>query len=85
MPKGLSSLPAAAAQATALMFKTWFTNAVATTFVAAVIIAVAGGLCAFLLRSHVGDAQAATDETTVPAADAVPAAVPAAVAQTGDA
>ena len=34
------------------MFKTWFTDAVASTFVVAVILAVSGGVCAFLLRRN---------------------------------
>ena len=46
------------------MFKGWFTNAIASTFVVAVILAVIGGLCALLLRSHVADEQ--EDEAAAP-------------------
>ena len=70
MPKGVSSLPAAAAQAMETMFKAWFTNAIASTFVVAVILAVIGGLCAFLLRSHVKDEQVSeAGAPTTPAAE----------------
>jgi len=63
------------------LFQTWFTNAVASTFVVAVILASIGGLCAFLLRSHVPDAEAVADGA--PATDGGTRA--GAVAQTGDA
>jgi EmrB/QacA subfamily drug resistance transporter len=43
------------------LFMSWFTESMASTFVVAVALAVAGGLCALLLTSHVKDA--ATDET----------------------
>jgi len=70
MPKGVSSLPAAAAQAMETAFKTWFTNAIASTFVVAVVLAVIGGLCAFLLRSHVKDEQVSeAGAPTTPAAE----------------
>ena len=53
MPQAAAHLPAAAQAAMALLFRGWFTNAVAGTFVVAVGLAVAGGACACLLRSHV--------------------------------
>jgi EmrB/QacA subfamily drug resistance transporter len=53
IPKGSSTMPAIAQAMMSSLFKGWFTNAVASTFVVAVILAVIGGLCAFLLRSHV--------------------------------
>ena len=49
--------------------------------VLAVILAVIGGLCAFLLRSHVPDTEAVADGA--PSADVDPTA--GAIAQTGDA
>jgi len=81
IPKGVAGMPAAAVQAMDAMFKTWFTNAVASTFVVAVILAAAGGLCAFLLRSHVRDVQAVGDGAPATSADAGGGAV----AQMGDA
>ncbi len=81
IPKGVTGMPAAAMKTMEALFQTWFTNAVASTFVVAVILAVVGGLCAFLLRSHVRDAEAVADGA--PAADAGASA--GAVAQTGDA
>ena len=53
MPRGGSGMPAAARAMMAALFKSWFTNAIATTFTVAVALAVVGGLCALLLRSHV--------------------------------
>ena len=81
IPKGIPGMPAAAMKAMEALFQTWFTNAVASTFVVAVILAVVGGLCAFLLRSHVPDAEAVADGA--PATDA--GASVGAVAQAGDA
>lgn len=52
MPQGGSGMPAAARAMMATLFKSWFTNAIATTFTVAVALAVVGGLCALLLRSH---------------------------------
>ena len=60
LPQGSAGLPAAARATMAALFKSWFTNAIATTFLVAVAVAVVGGLCAFLLRSHVASA---ADET----------------------
>ena len=71
VPKGASGMPAIAQAMMDALFKGWFTNAVASTFVVAVIIAVVGGLCAFLLRSHVN---AAGEPDPAAAADAIPAA-----------
>jgi len=81
IPKGITGMPATAMKMMDALFQTWFTNAVASTFVVAVILAVIGGLCAFLLRSHVRDTEAVADGA--PAADLDPTA--GAVAQTGDA
>jgi hypothetical protein len=47
------------------MFKGWFTDAIASAFIVAVVLAVIGGLCALLLSSHVKDAEPA--ETGSPA------------------
>ena len=66
MPGG-SSMPAAAKAMMAKLFESWFTNAIASAFIVAVILAVFGGLCALLLRSHVKDAEAS--EATAPAPD----------------
>ena len=65
-PSGGSSMPAAARAVMETLFKGWFTNAIASAFIVAVVLAVAGGLCALLLRSHVKDAQEAA--ATAPAA-----------------
>ena len=67
VPKGASGMPAIARAMMDALFRSWFTNAVASTFVVAVIIAVVGGLCAFLLRSHV---QAAGEPGAGPEFDA---------------
>jgi MFS family permease len=52
-PGGGAGLPATAKAMMETMFRGWFTDAIASTFVVAVVLAVAGGLCALLLRSHV--------------------------------
>ncbi len=57
-PQGSSDMPAVAQQMIATLFKGWFTDAIATSFIVAVAFAVVGGLCALLLRSHVKEAQA---------------------------
>ena len=72
VPKGASGMPATAQAMMDALFKGWFTNAVASTFVVAVIIAVVGGLCAFLLRSHVtaaGEPDPAAVHDAAPASD----------------
>jgi EmrB/QacA subfamily drug resistance transporter len=80
VPKGIADMPAAAASMMEVMFKGWFTDAVASTFVVAVIIAVLGGLCAFLLRRNAKGATVVTQEAApVASAGDVP------VAQTGNA
>jgi MFS family permease len=83
MPGGDSSMPAAAKAMMARLFEGWFTNAIASAFIVAVILAVVGGLCALLLRSHVKDAEesaaaapdhaaeAAMAETAIAEADSV--------------
>jgi len=65
MPGGGSGMPAAAKAMMAKLFEGWFTNAIASAFIVAVILAVVGGLCALLLRSHVKDAEAS--EAAAPA------------------
>jgi hypothetical protein len=61
-PQGTSGLPAAAQQMMASMFKGWFTDAIASSFIVAVVFAVIGGLCALLLRSHVREAAVASSD-----------------------
>ena len=56
-PSGESGMTAAAKAMMDTLFKGWFTNAIASAFIVAVILAVVGGLCALLLRSHVKDAE----------------------------
>ena len=80
IPQGSSNMPLTATAMMETMFKGWFTDAVATTFIVAVILAVSGGLCAFLLRSNAKEARVAT-EADAPAGHAGDVAV----AQTGDA
>jgi EmrB/QacA subfamily drug resistance transporter len=66
-PKGAPGMPAAAQQVMETLFKGWFTDAIASSFLVAVAFAVVGGLCALLLRSHVRGAQttvASTDNTS---------------------
>jgi len=50
---GGGSLPPAAREAIATLFRQWFTDAINTTFVVGVAFAAVGGLSALLLRSHV--------------------------------
>jgi EmrB/QacA subfamily drug resistance transporter len=70
VPKGVTGMPAAAAALMQTMFKGWFTNAVASTFVVAVIFAVVGGLCALLLRRNAAEAVVAADAAVAPTGDA---------------
>ncbi len=58
-PEGAAGMPAMAQAMMESLFKGWFTDAVASTFVVAVILAAAGGVSAFLLRNHVREATAA--------------------------
>jgi hypothetical protein len=51
--RGGGSLPAAARTARAVLLESWFTDAVATTFVVTVALASIGGPCALLPRSDV--------------------------------
>lgn len=51
IPKSAPDLPSAAGAMMETVFRGWFTDGMASTFVVAVILAVAGGLCAFALRS----------------------------------
>jgi EmrB/QacA subfamily drug resistance transporter len=67
MPGGGSNMPAAAKAMMETLFKGWFTDAIASAFIVAVILAVVGGLCALLLRSHVKDA--GESEAAAPAPD----------------
>ena len=64
MPSGGSSMPAMAKAMMETLFKGWFTDAIASAFIVAVILAVIGGLCALLLRSHVKDAEAVESEAS---------------------
>ncbi len=58
LPSGTSDMPAAAAAMVEGLFQGWFTEAVASTFVVAVVVAAVGGLCALALRAApVGAAQ----------------------------
>jgi hypothetical protein len=52
-PEGMSGAPGAAQEMLQTVFKSWFTDAITTTFIVGAAFAVAGGICALLLRSHV--------------------------------
>lgn len=54
MPEGAADMPGAAQAAMEVLVRGWMTDAINTTFVVGAVICVAGGLCALLLRSHVG-------------------------------
>ena len=54
IPEPGPGMPATAVQMMRALFMGWFTDAMASTFVWAVALAVAGGLCALLLRSRAG-------------------------------
>jgi MFS family permease len=81
VPTGVTDMPATAQKMIEAMFKLWFTNAVASTFVVAVILAVIGGLCAFLLRRPAAAEEGVVLEAETPAGPAVDIVV----AQAGDA
>jgi len=81
VPKGVTGMPGTAQKMIEAMFKLWFTNAVASTFVVAVILAVIGGLCAFLLRRPVAEEEGVVTEAETPAGPAGDIVV----AQAGDA
>lgn len=73
IPDTGNGMPAIARRMMEELFMRWFTDAMASTFVVAVVLAVAGGLCALLLTSHVK--HAGEDEaggTAGPAAGADP-------------
>jgi EmrB/QacA subfamily drug resistance transporter len=53
IPKSAGNLPPAVVKLMDAIFKGWFTNAVATAFVVAVILAVVGGLSALVLRRDI--------------------------------
>jgi len=56
MPEGMSDgTPGTAQQLMETVFKSWFTDAITTTFIVGAAFAVVGGICALLLRSHVGE------------------------------
>jgi EmrB/QacA subfamily drug resistance transporter len=57
VPEGATGVPATARTMVEALFRGWFTDAMANTFVVAVVLAAAGGLCALLLHSHVGAAE----------------------------
>jgi EmrB/QacA subfamily drug resistance transporter len=67
-PRGASSAPAAAQEMMAALFKSWFTDAINTTFIVGVVFALIGGFCALLLRSHVKEAEEDVAERTEAAA-----------------
>jgi EmrB/QacA subfamily drug resistance transporter len=50
MPSGTDSAPAAVQQVMATLFKSWFTDAINTTFIVGVAFALGGAVCALLLR-----------------------------------
>ncbi len=52
MPKGVEGMPSVALQAMQTLFKSWFTEAINTTFVVGAAFAVVGGLCALMLRGQ---------------------------------
>ncbi|HEY5388621.1 MAG TPA: MFS transporter [Thermoleophilia bacterium] len=80
MPKGAAGMPAMAKAIMETMFRGWFTDAVASTFIVAVVLAVIDGLWAFLLR------RTAKEQAVAAPADAASGSVPdAVVAQAGDA
>ncbi len=66
IPKDAGGMPAAAQTMVETIFRGWFTDAMAGTFVVAVILAVVGGLCALLLRNHVDAASEAEDGEPAP-------------------
>jgi hypothetical protein len=70
IPGGGSGMPATVVAIMKTMFQTWFTNAVASTFVVAVIFAAVGGLCALLLRRNAAEAVVAADAAVAPTGDA---------------
>jgi hypothetical protein len=61
MPAGTAGLPATARAMMTSLFQGWFTDAVASSFIVAVIIAAGGGLCALLLRRSVKELSVATE------------------------
>jgi EmrB/QacA subfamily drug resistance transporter len=61
MPAGAAGLPATARAMMTSLFQGWFTDAVASSFIVAVIIAAGGGLCALLLRRSVKELSVATE------------------------
>ncbi|HET6495126.1 MAG TPA: DHA2 family efflux MFS transporter permease subunit [Thermoleophilia bacterium] len=52
MPGGTEAAPGAAQQLMATLFKTWFTDAINTTFIVGVAFALGGAFCALLLRAQ---------------------------------
>ncbi|NLE22415.1 MAG: DHA2 family efflux MFS transporter permease subunit [Actinobacteria bacterium] len=63
IPDAGSGMPAMAKRMMEELFMRWFTDAMASTFIVAVVLAVAGGLCALLLTSHVKGAGEEADGT----------------------
>jgi hypothetical protein len=72
MPSGASGMPPAAVEMMQTLFRGWFTDAVASTFVVAVVLAAGGGLCALALRS--ARAARAAEQGEEPAGGESPAA-----------
>jgi hypothetical protein len=64
LPQGTAGRPAMAKAMKETMLKGWFTDAVASTFVVAVILAAIGGLCAFLLRRTAKERRASPRKRT---------------------
>jgi len=61
MPGGADAAPGAVQQVMATLFKTWFTDAINTTFIVGVAFALGGAFCALLLR---GQPQSASQNTS---------------------
>lgn len=70
MPKATSQAPAFVQKLMTALFRGWFTDAINTTFVVGVAFALVGGVCALLLRSHVGEAEAEAAGTPAETRDA---------------
>jgi hypothetical protein len=62
MPSGTSGMPAFAVAMMKQLFSRWFTDAVASSFVVAVALATAGGLCALALRRRAAPARVGQGE-----------------------
>lgn len=74
MPRTMEGVPPVAAQALQTLFRTWFTEAIATTFVVGVAFAAAGGVCALLLRGQARRRGLTSEQTTAVRPDTAAAA-----------